>query len=115
MVFWFRRKDSVGKWWSVYVVRKGHIELLGGRALADYDKRRILVETHGSRRELNSSLLHEWLHVELWAHGIAGHSHDGTPLHRVIEHVARAHEYRGPKKAAPIPEDKWQDDVKRSK
>lgn len=109
--FWFKRKDSRGLWWSVYVASSGEDPFAGEHerdfGVADVDVRRVYLNASLGKRHYPSTLVHEWYHVEEWAHDVARTS---AKNHDVID-AAGVLASRLPRKPAPdIGEDEDDDE-----
>jgi len=102
--YWFRRKDSRGKWWSVYVCTPQDCEYLRERdgycyGRTVFDERRIYINAAMGNRHYLATLIHEWAHVEQHNQWLYDGDYNGR-MHRAIEATA-AVAARLPKRPPP--------------
>ena len=101
MRYWFRRTASNGEIWTIWVAGENeHPQLRDNRGVTIPWERRIVLNAR-YRQDFEALLIHEWAHVELFAHGVRGHSYNNTPLHLAIEDIAKASVCMPPPESAP--------------
>ncbi len=95
--YWFRRLDSRGQSWRVYVCtpddcpRGPRGEALmrdGDYAVTLFCRRWICLNPLSGEQHYPASLLHEWQHVEQHNEGLHDGEIAGTRMHRAIEAAA---------------------------
>ena len=81
MRYWFRRRASDGRWWSVYVAADDEYDFAGMGAWTVFAERRIYLLA-GLASQYPRMLAHEWQHVENYAHGV---DDTGSAHHAAID------------------------------
>lgn len=106
--FWTRRRDPKGRWWTVRVGTPETVPWLrpmrngrGKLGLADNRRRLIFLNSEYGIDHFIGTFRHEWGHVCMWAHGVAGHERANGRAHRAIDDMAMGADWC-PKRKIPV-------------